>query len=59
LIRIVFISLRARRLEVHILIVLLRIACAAAFSRGKVSAGCLFSLARIGFSAAALAAILT
>jgi hypothetical protein len=59
LIRVVFVFLRARRLEVCILIVLLRIACVAAFSGGKVSASCLFSLVWVGFSATASATVLT
>jgi len=44
LIRAAFVSLKARRLKVYILIVLLRIIYTAAFSGGKVSAGCLFGL---------------
>jgi len=49
LIRAAFVFLRARRLEACILIVLLRIAYVAAFSRGKVSAGYLFGLVRVRF----------
>jgi len=54
LIRVAFVSPRARRLEVCILIVLPRIAYTAAFSRGKVFAGCLFGLAWVGFSVSIL-----